>query len=369
MHELGKGLNLTLLGTPKVKLDGVQVTEFITSKAEALLYYLALTGRIHARTALAALFWPDVPDAVALKNLRDIIFNLRKLFGEHLTITRHTMGLNQSAPHRIDVVDLRSRLRAPLEERTLQELQEAVALSQGELLEGFSLRDAEGFEEWFRVEREQLRTTVAHAMHRLVAHYLDAEAWNEGLQLTQRLLAMESWDEAAHRQQMRLLAGSGQRGTALAQYERCRQILLDEFGIEPTYETQTLYRSIQSGEVVIQSSHARLTSKSFPVSQHLSLSIDDTEALQTDLSMIPQLASFVGRKKELHQLETTIVKDRKRLVTVFGLGGQGKTTLVANFAIQLCRPVLQSSGVAKDRPLPPPFQRILWYACHSLTNS
>ncbi len=365
MHKLEKGLDLTLLGTPTVKLDGVQVTGFITSKAEALLYYLALTKRTHARTALAALFWPDVPDTVALKNLRDIIFNLRKLFGEYLTITRHTMGLNHSAPSQIDVVYIRSRLQAPLEERTLQELQEGVAVSQGELLEGFSLRDAEGFEEWFRIEREQLRTTIAHAMHRLVAHYLDVEEWNEGLQLTQRLLAMESWDEAAHRQQMRLLVGSGQRGAALAQYERCRQILFDEFGVEPTYETQTLYQAIQSGKTLLPLSHDQPPSKSFPISQHLSLAVDDRKALQSDLGMIPQLATFVGRKSELRQLETTTVTEHKRLVTVFGLGGQGKTTLVANFALQLGRPILQNNSVAKDTSKQLPFQRILWFACHN----
>lgn len=365
MHKLGKGLNLTLLGTPQVKLDGVQVTGFITSKAEALLYYLALTGRMHARPALATLFWPDVPDTVALKNLRDIIFNLRKLLGEHLTITRHTMGFNWAAPHYIDVAYIRSRLRSPLEERTLQELQEAVAVSQGELLEGFALRDAEGFEEWFRVEREQLRTAITHAMHRLVAYYLDAEVWNEGLQLTQRLLALESWDEAAHRQQMRLLVGIGQRGVALAQYERCRQILADEFGVEPAYETRMLHQAIQTGEMGIRSSRDALASQSFPVASQLSPPIRDTQALQSDLSMIPLLASFIGRKKELHQLETTIVKEHKRLVTVFGLGGQGKTTLVANFAIQLCQPILQSSAIANDPSVQPPFQRVLWYACHN----
>jgi len=365
MNELEKGLELSLLGSPRVMLNGTRLRGFITSKAEALLYYLALTERIHARTALAALFWPDVPDSVALKNLRDIIFNLRKLLGDYLLITRQTMGFNYDAPHQIDVVYLRSLLQAPLEEQSVPALQEAIDRYRGELMEGFYLRDAEGFEEWFRAEREQLRTALSHAIHRLVAYYLDERAWREGLQLTQRLLAMESWDEAAHRQQMRLLVGSGQRAAAMAQYERCRQILADEFGIEPAHETRALYQTIQSGEASIEPPRDHFTHQNRHPSHPSAQPAQDLQALQSDLSAIPQLASFVGREQALQQLEQMVLWERKRLVTVFGLGGQGKTTLVANFATLLCNRVLHSDGGREASPSQKPFQRVLWYACHN----
>jgi DNA-binding SARP family transcriptional activator len=41
---------------------------------------------------------------------------------------------------------------------------------------------------------------------------------------------------------MRVLARKGQRSAALAQYERCRQVLADELGVEPSIETTALYQ-------------------------------------------------------------------------------------------------------------------------------
>jgi CubicO group peptidase (beta-lactamase class C family) len=45
------------------------VTGFRTSKAQALLYYLAVTGRPYTRPTLAGLFWGDQPEAVAHTSL------------------------------------------------------------------------------------------------------------------------------------------------------------------------------------------------------------------------------------------------------------------------------------------------------------
>jgi DNA-binding SARP family transcriptional activator len=81
-------LHITLLGSPGVSLDGRPVTGFVSTKAQALVYYLAATGRSHTRDALAGLLWSDVPDATARKNLRDVLSNLRRLIDPYLLISR-----------------------------------------------------------------------------------------------------------------------------------------------------------------------------------------------------------------------------------------------------------------------------------------
>lgn len=45
---------------------------------------------------------------------------------------------------------------------------------------------------------------------------------------------------------MQLLALSGDRGVALAQYERCRHVLWRELGVDPTAETQALFERTQT---------------------------------------------------------------------------------------------------------------------------
>src|SRR5256885_1694173 len=69
----------------------------------------------------------------------------------------------------------------------------------------------------------------------------------QAIQYGYRQLELEPWREEAHRQVMRLLALSGQRSAALAQYESCRRALLEELGVEPEPETTGLYERILRG--------------------------------------------------------------------------------------------------------------------------
>lgn len=103
-------LTLTLLGQADVRLGGEQVSGFYSGKAQALLFYLAVTGQTHTRPALAGLLWADRPDSDALTNLRQVLLNLRKLAGPYLTITRQTAAFNQNSDYRLDVADFLTRL-------------------------------------------------------------------------------------------------------------------------------------------------------------------------------------------------------------------------------------------------------------------
>ncbi len=104
-------------------------------------------------------------------------------------------------------------------------LREAAELYRGDFLEGFSVADAPTFEEWALIQREQLRRLSMDALHGLATDAADRSAYAEGIGYAARLLAIDLTREEAHRQKMVLLALSGQRGAALAQYETCRRML------------------------------------------------------------------------------------------------------------------------------------------------
>ncbi|MCA9971483.1 MAG: winged helix-turn-helix domain-containing protein, partial [Anaerolineales bacterium] len=71
-------LNLTLLGPFQAEWGGTAVP-FPTDKVRALLAYLAVEqGRPHRREALAALLWPEQPDAQARRNLRLTLHRLKQ---------------------------------------------------------------------------------------------------------------------------------------------------------------------------------------------------------------------------------------------------------------------------------------------------
>jgi len=65
--SLAHHLTITLLDTPRVLINGEPVTGFVSSKATAVIYYLAATGRTTKRSVLAGLLWGEFPRRLTLK--------------------------------------------------------------------------------------------------------------------------------------------------------------------------------------------------------------------------------------------------------------------------------------------------------------
>ncbi|RMF03521.1 MAG: hypothetical protein D6768_05690, partial [Chloroflexi bacterium] len=153
-------LRLNLLGAPQVFLNGTPVTGFVSKKAQALLFYLAETQQPHTRQSLAALLWPEMPETTARTNLRKALSNLRRLFPDHLLISRHTAAFNPDShfcldsrqfEHQLDCFQAETRLKS----ENFEDLATALALYRGDFLAGFSAA-ALPFEEWMLARRGQL---------------------------------------------------------------------------------------------------------------------------------------------------------------------------------------------------------------------
>ena len=320
-------LKISLLGAPQVELDGTPVTGFVTRKAEALFYYLAATGRMHTRDALAALFWPDTSDSRAKKNLRDLLFNLRQLLGDYLIITRNTLTFAQDRPYWLDVEQLRTQVKQATSSAGLEALHNVIALYHGEFLEGFFVRDAIAFEEWMLLEREQLHEVHLHVLSRLADYYIAVQDYSAALPFTQKLLALQPWHEQAHRQQMLCLAHTGRLREALAQYHLCRELLANELALVPTPETTNLYELLRSGQLPgvepVLSPHVAVTIRPSPQLQVLQLPPNNLSR---------QLTPFFGRTIEITKITTKILQPDCAWLTLAGEGGIGKTRLALNVA-------------------------------------
>ena len=63
-------LTLSFFGAFQATLGDRPLTAFRSAKVQGILVYLVLTQQPQTRDRLAALFWPDEPEAVAKQNLR-----------------------------------------------------------------------------------------------------------------------------------------------------------------------------------------------------------------------------------------------------------------------------------------------------------
>ncbi|MDX1523288.1 MAG: BTAD domain-containing putative transcriptional regulator [Anaerolineae bacterium] len=251
-------LEISTLGGLTINYDNSPVTGLASRKAEALLIYLACTGRPHAREVLADLLWDDRPLDRALSNLRVLLTSLRRELSAYLSIDRQTVAFNQDSAHRLDVAELESGLTAAHEQRSqssalsaeaVAQLAQTLTLYQGDFLHGFYLRGCQDFEEWLLLERERLRLRVIEAQSELVAAYLALGEYRAGIEQAKRSLKLDPLREKAHRQLMQVLTLNGQRSAALTQYETCREVLAGELGVEPSAETTALYERIRAGEL------------------------------------------------------------------------------------------------------------------------
>jgi DNA-binding SARP family transcriptional activator/tetratricopeptide (TPR) repeat protein len=305
-------LALSFLGSFQATVDGKPITTFRSAKVQGLLVYLALTNQQpHTRDVLAALFWPDEPEAIAKKNLRQSLYQLRQVLGEtapqkgsYLRVTRSTVQFNPAGDYSLDVTAFLTYLEN-------DQLEQAASLYQGELLPGFTC-DSLPFEDWLRQERERLHRLALDALFELARHSLARTEYHMAQNLAQRQLALEPWREEAHRQLMQALALLGKRSAALAQYEACRAVLEEELGVEPSAETGALAARIRD--------------------QQLERNTRPEPAPPFERRRL--ITPFIGRKSEHGALVRAYQQAGSggaQVVTLLGEAGIGKTRLAQNF--------------------------------------
>lgn len=78
MNDSSARLTIRLLGAPQILVAGNPLA-LNHLKAQALLFYLAVTGQPHTRDHLATLLWGESSTREARHSLRSSLYRLRKL--------------------------------------------------------------------------------------------------------------------------------------------------------------------------------------------------------------------------------------------------------------------------------------------------
>jgi len=222
----------SLLNADGTRLDGI----VRRTKPFALLLYLACDHRTRAlrRDELVAVFWPEADDHRGRNCLRQALHILREDLGsEGLVATgEHLLGVD---PDRLEC-DVRQFLRA-MEEGALET---ALSLYGGEFLKGFFLSGAPEFEFWVEEWRSRLKKLAVHAAKNLAYTAEGDRALADALFWWRRVLELAPFEEGAVRRVLALLAGSGCRCEAVAEFHRFRHRMKAALDMEPSGKTTDL---------------------------------------------------------------------------------------------------------------------------------
>jgi DNA-binding SARP family transcriptional activator len=308
-------LRFFLLG-PAQFTQADRPVELNTAKAVGLLAYLAITGTSQTRDRLADLLWPEsMPDA-ARKNLRNTLWAIRKALGDEvLQGDAERMALSDTVW--VDVHAFQSSVQsgpaaiAP----DAGELETAVELYRGPLLDGLTVSEAPDFEIWLATERERFGQLYLRALDALAAAYRASANWRGVIAIAQRALVYDNLQEPMYRALMEAHARLGERAEALRQYDLLHTTLARELGVEPLPETEALREAILGGNL-------RSTESPTPAAPARARHMPEPDRHASP--------PFIGRQAERAALDQELelaTRGQARVVLITGEIGIGKSRL------------------------------------------
>jgi len=337
-------LEIRTFGGLQLTTGGQAITGLASRKAEALLVYLAVTGRPHSREILANLFWDERSQTQSMANLRTVLSSLRQNIGDYLEISRDYAGISPEAEVWLDLQEFEQQVGSA-------DLEKAISIYQGDFLEGFFVRDCRGFEDWLHQERTRCQKRLQEGLHAWVRYHIERGSFQEGIDYAEHLLLIDPLDESALRQLLALLSLSGQQASLTKRYEDFCQLLESELGVEPSQQTREHYQSLLAGNL------SQIQMVDIPILEvHQIRAVGDCPYRGLAHFREVDAPFFFGRETFADHLENAI-GNGSGVAVILGASGAGKSSAV--YAGLL--PRLRQAGswqIISLRPGRKPFTRL-----------
>lgn len=279
---MGRRVELQILGNFSLTIDGHPITgRWATRRASELVQLLALApGYRLVRDQAVEALWPALSAEAGMANLRKAAFHARRTLGDDraIVLRQQQVMLYPDADLSCDLKEFLVAADEALQRRDPVAAAAAAARYSGPLL------PAARYADWAEEPRRQA-----------------ADRYLEVLRLCNRsdlVLEQDPSDEEACRAVMESALASGHRHRAVAAYQRHREALVEDLGIEPEATVKTLYRRARTRP-------------------------------------IPADATLVGRDSQLATIDALLVDEGAgpQPMVIRGPAGIGKTAL----ARELCR--------------------------------
>ncbi|HEY0752526.1 MAG TPA: BTAD domain-containing putative transcriptional regulator [Ktedonobacteraceae bacterium] len=244
-------LTIVALGEPAVYIQQSLVSHWRMARALELFLYLLNEGRPVRKEAIISALWPEMNEHTT-RTFYSTIYYLRQALGGEAAITtkggRYTLTLNTLYNNDVwyDVAAFKNHhasakqaLNDEEDEIAKNSLLAMIDLYRGDYVQPF-------YSDWCTMQRDELRTTYLTTRHQLALIYWRVEEFDEAISHWQHMLAVDNCREEAHYGLMRCYARQGKRGLALRQYQRCKDIMEQEFGTAPKSSIQNLYQRLLS---------------------------------------------------------------------------------------------------------------------------
>ncbi|MGW5455097.1 BTAD domain-containing putative transcriptional regulator [Nocardia sp. NPDC003979] len=273
------------------------------ARLRALLIALALEpGRAVPKTRLVDLIWDEQPPADAANALQALVSRLRRLLPDgslEVQAGGYRLAVDPGAVDAVRFERLLDEARGTDDLRQAELLREALELWRGEPLQ--DVADSAPFDPV--VTRFQgLR--LAAMEDRYEAEVRLGRGPEVVAELTE-VVARHPVQERLAAALMRALGAAGRGAEALVVFQRTREALADELGVDPSPELSQLHVALLRGEV-------------------------GARPAQRSTNLRAELTSYIGKHGDIAVVRELLATHR--LTTITGPGGSGKTRLAVETA-------------------------------------
>jgi DNA-binding SARP family transcriptional activator len=217
---------LVLLRGFELTRDGVEVQ--VSSGAQHVLAFLALSNRAVRRSRIAGMLWDDVPEERAAGNLRSAIWRVRHIGYDLIGVSGDHLSLSPTV-----VVDINE---VPQIARLVSDPSASIATLQldemplgGELLPGWD-------QDWVLLERERQRQLALHVLDALCERWTREGHFEKAVSAGLAAVASEPLRESSNRALICAFLAEGNPTEAIRRFRLYGEVLRKELNLDPSPE-------------------------------------------------------------------------------------------------------------------------------------
>jgi two-component SAPR family response regulator len=237
-------LTIQAFGKGRVRVNGKLATaaQWKTASVRELFFYVLAASRHLTKEEIGVMLWPEL-DASQLKlRFKNEMYRLRHALGQDVILFENDhYHFNRLLDYEYDVENfaaqlIKAKAAVQTEEKTAH-LRTAISLRSGSYLQDVDAT-------WVWPERERLDQTCVDTLGQLAEAQRKAGDLQAALQACQEALKIGPCREDVHCLAMQLHAEQGNRLAIIWQYQACRNALRSELEVDPSEETDALYRQL-----------------------------------------------------------------------------------------------------------------------------
>ncbi len=287
-----------IFGIPSIKKGNAEVS-FPYKKAKAIFFYL-LVNNHSTRDELASLFWDELSDSLAKKNLRNALYQIRSILGDDILLSSEK-----------SLVVLNTDIITYTNPEALSEPEIFIKAYKGEFLQGFSIKNAPLFEQWYTQAKQQYKEKYIQNLYISINEEKTKPEinWNKIIKYAKLLTEVDDFDERAYQILLEGYKNTKAYSQAIESYNKLKSTLERELGIEPDEATTAIFNDVLDAM---------------------------NEKRQTTVS---DFSEFFGKYSQLRLLEQNqeefMLDKPPTSFVILGEAGIGKSNLISNFLNRL----------------------------------